>query len=133
MLELYREDPDKQESGSPIYVDDSTFWVKRWGTRSSFEEQRQLKNKLFGPLHKFTPYDDWVLIAHWLAEYGVTNWELVTDGGKELKFTRKNAREIFLDESFYRSLNEKLFTFANNYENYLFEAAQEELEDVKKP
>jgi hypothetical protein len=63
----------------------------------------------------------------------VVNWELKDENGKEIKFTKHNARALFLDESYFKSLNEKLFSAANAYENYLYDKAEDQKETIKKP
>lgn len=134
MLDEFREDLDKQKNGSPIYLGDYTFWVRRWGTPDAIKERKELSQKLFGPLHKYEPEDDHLLLAHWLAEFGVTGWEGVKDDdGKEVKHSKKRAREIFLDEQYWLSLNDQLFREANRFENYLHDEREASTEETKKP
>lgn len=133
-LSEYREDPEKQKNGTPIYVGDSTFFVRRWGTPESLKMRKKLHQSLFGPFHKREDGDDALLLAHWLAEYGVTGWENVwNEAGEQVEYSVHTARDIFLAEGMELSLNDTLFTGAMNFENYLFDEAQESIEDIKKP
>lgn len=139
ILQYYREDPEKQKDGTPIYIEDATFYVRRWGTPESIKKRKELSQALFGPLHKYTQTDDSLLLAHWLVEYGVSNWENVfeddkdSDSGKELQYSESNARKVFLNEEYFLSLNELLFKESVKFENYLYDAAEESIEEIKKP
>lgn len=135
MLASYREDLQKQQHGTPIYVGDSVFYVRRYGTANSKKAIKALKLELFGPLHKHEEHDDDLLLAHWLVEYGVSNWEGVaeTDGGKPIKYSNAAARKIFLNPEYFQSLNLMLFNESMKFENYLHDQATEDTEAVKKP
>lgn len=132
-LRDYAEDPDKQQNGTPIYVGDATFFCRRYGTPESKRALKELRDRLFGPLHKWAEQDDDVLIAHWLTEYGVVGWENVfTEEGKELKYSKKDARSVFLNSEYFLSLNTILLRDISNFENFLYDAAEEDIEALKK-
>lgn len=132
LLSHYREDPEKQLGGSPIYVGDATFFVKRWGTKESQEQLKEIRRALFGPFHKAQEGDDNLVFAEWLC-WAVTNWENVNTEDGEYKFSAKNARALFRDEHYFLSLNAELITSAMRFENYLFDEAAEDEEELKKP
>lgn len=128
----YRESLEKQSSGTPIYVGDAVFFVRRWGTIESQKFLRDVKIALFGPMHKYSSIDDHIVMAEWLAEYAVTGWENLHDEKGEVKFNRSNARKIFLNPEYYSSLNTILYSEASRFENYLHDLAIEDLEVAKK-
>lgn len=74
-LSAYREDAHKQNNGVPIFIGDGVFYLKRWGTPESEDFIKELKKKLFGPLHKDQTGDSNKLLAEWLIEYGVVGWD----------------------------------------------------------
>lgn len=129
-LELFAEDQEKQENGSPLYLDDGFICVKRIHTSEYSKQRESIRNNLYG----FSPndIDENLITAHWLAEYGVTDWEGVFDGENELEFTRANARAVFLNPNYKLSLNALLINHAANYANYLFDEVTEVIEAVKK-
>lgn len=133
-LNLFREDPDKQQNGSPWYSGDTTIFCRRNGTPESKRVMKELRDKLFGPLHKWTDQDDSVLLANFLVEYGVCGWDNVREDEKSapIPYSKKAARMIFLNPEYYLSLNLELFAFMSNFENYLFDAADEDIEALKK-
>jgi hypothetical protein len=132
LLSSLKEDTDKQEGGAPIYVGDATFFVRRIGTPSAKKTMKQIREKLFGPLHKWTEGDEDFLLAHWLVEHGVTNWEGVNSDDGELKYSKKAARLVFLDPEYYLSLNAILIRDANNFEHYLYDSVSDDIEELKK-
>lgn len=132
-LSDYREDPEKQQNGTPIYIGDATFYCRRFGTPESQRVLKELREKLFGPLHKWTDQDEYILRAHWLTEYGVVNWENVFSvEGEDLKYSKASARAVFLNPEYYLSLNSELFRDVNNFEYYLYDAAEEDVQTLKK-
>lgn len=131
-LSLFRESLEKQRDGAPIYVGDSTFYVKRLGTPESQKIIREIRRRLFSPFHKAQDGDENLVFAEWLSEYGVTDWENVTDGDGEIKYSKPVARNIFTNPEYYQSLNLVLINAATNFENYLHEQAEEDLEELKK-
>src|SRR5210317_631666 len=117
-LASFAEDPEKQGGGAPIYIESShgtiTFYVKRIGTEESNKALKNIRKALFGPFHNSSDGDANELYAHWLAEYGVTGWDnLVNDDtGEQVKYSIDAARTLFLNESYYHSLNTMLITQA---------------------
>lgn len=161
-LSAFREDPKKQREGIPIFVGDAVFYCRRWGTPESQEFLKSLRKSLFGPFHQNQQGDENVLIAHWLAEYGVTGWDGVLQesadedqqyewyeffhkakalfGKKkldkptvtELIYSPSAARNIFTNPEYFLSLNTAIFAGASNFENYLYDEASDNLEAIKK-
>lgn len=134
VLSDFSECPQKQSEGSPYYVSDNvTLYVKRWGTPESEEVRRRLHRRLFGPMHQFDDSDDSLLIAHWLVEYGVSGWDIIDEDGSYIEYSKREAQNAFLDESRYLSLNKSTFNFANDWQKYLLEEAEEAIDNIKKP
>lgn len=133
-LALYKESSEKQMEGAPVYIGDATFYLRRWGTNESQAFLKDLRRALFGPHHRSQEGDENKVVGEWLAGYGVVGWEdvLDADSGKEFKYSKKNARMLFLDPEYYLSLNAELFMQANRFENYLYDEALDELEELKK-
>lgn len=130
-ISMYKEDKEKQEQGSPCYYGDAYFNVKRANTPEYQVQIEEIKNNLYG----FAPkeVDNNKIVAYWLAEYGVTGWDGVLDEeDKELIFSRENARGVFLNPAFHLSLNLLLLQHAGNYNNYLFDAVNADIEQIKK-
>lgn len=110
-----------------------TFWVRRFGTNESAKIWNSIQRELFGPFHKTQEGDQNLLIAEWLCTYGVVKWEDVIDvKGNELKYTKKNARALFLNDEYFLSLNAELFNDATRSQPYLYDEADEDIEDLKK-
>ena len=131
-LNSFKECLTKQRDGSPIYVGDSVFYCRRWGTPESQKFVRDLRRSLFGPFHKAQDSDDSWLCAEWLCGYGVTRWENVTDGEKVIDFSESTARNIFLNPEYQLSLNSILIAAVMNFENYLYDEAEGDFEALKK-
>ena len=129
-LQDYAEDVSKHESGSPFYLEDGCFYVKRVGTIEFYKQIESIKAELYG----FAPKDvDHNLVtAHWLAQFGVTGWDGVLDGDDEIKFSVKNALSIFLNPAYYMSLNPILINHGKDYNNYLSDEVSEDIEAAKK-
>lgn len=130
-LSLYKEDTQKQERGSPCFLHDATFDVIRAGTPLYYSQIETIKKELYG----FAPkeIDNGLVIGTWLAEHGVTGWEgLVDDNDEDLRFSRSNARKIFLNPEYFLSLNALLIDHAYKYQSYLYDEAQEDIEQIKK-
>ena len=128
---MYKEDREKQEGGSPCYYGEAYFNVKRANTPDYQREIEEIKNNLYG----FAPkaVDSNKILAYWLAEYGVTGWDGILDEEeKELEFSRENARGIFLNPDFFLSLNLLLIQHAGDYSKYLYDAAELDIEEIKK-
>jgi len=129
-LELYAEDLDKHSGGSPCYLEGACFYVQRAGTKDFNKQIEEIKKELYG----FAPkdIDNDKITAFWLAEYGVTGWEGVENEDSELEFSRENARAVFLNPAYYRSLNAYLINHAADYSKYLFDEVSEDIEATKK-
>lgn len=143
-LAEFREDGNRWAEGSPIHINEMTFYVRRWGTPESQEKLRDIRKRLFGPFHKQQDSDDDIVMGEWLTEYGVTGWENVYEERssalkaigfkpKEVRYSKKNARGIFCNPEFFYSLNRLLYANAANFENYLYQEAEEDTEELKKP
>lgn len=133
-LSDYKEDSEKQKDGTPIYVGDAIFYVRRWGTKESLIIRKKIQHRLFGPLHKYSDEDDSLLLAHWLCEYGVSNWENVfpEKGFDEILYSIENSRDIFLNHEYFLSLNQILFKESLKFENYLYDEMEASIEEIKK-
>ena len=130
-LDQFKESNEKQESGSPCYLGDGNFNVKRLHTPEYNKQIDAIKKNEYG----FAPkdIDNNLVLATWLAEYGVTGWDGILNGDdKPLKFTRKNARKVFLNPEYFLSLNAILIQHASDYNNYLHDELIEDVEAVKK-
>lgn len=131
-LAYFREDLDKQKSGAPIYAGDITFYVKRWGTKESQEFLRELNRKLFGPFHKAHEGDQAKVYSEWLI-WAVTGWEnMLSEDGEVVEYSQSVARDIFTNEEYFLSLNMVLINGAMNFEHYLHDEAEQDLEVLKK-
>lgn len=75
LLSAFRENLIKQSEGVPIFVGDAIFYIRRWGTPESQDFVKELRKKLFGPIHQDATGDEYLLIGHWLAEYGCVGWQ----------------------------------------------------------
>lgn len=140
LISDFAEDQDRWRNGAPIYVKTQdhgviTFYVRRYGTPESEKALKEIKQALFGPFHREQEHDAALVSAHWLAEYGVSSWENLIDHSscKTIQYTKQAARELFLDKSYYYSLNQMLISDAINFEVYLFEQVDEVAENIKKP
>lgn len=131
-LTSYRESTDKQNGGVPIYIEDATFICRRWGTEASDKMVRDITIGLFGPLHNRQEGDFNLIFAHWLVEYGIVNWENVTDGQDPVPYSQFNCRRIFLNPEMFLSINKILFQDVNNFEHYLHDALNQDVEDIQK-
>lgn len=130
-LSDFKEDPAKQESGSPYYVGDGCFYVKRINTTEYTKQIEDIKKELYG----FAPkgMNSNLILAYWLAEYGITGWEGVLDEeDNELRYSKVNARKVFLNPAYFLGLNSLLIQHASNYANYLHDELAEDLEEIKK-
>ena len=134
-LSIFQEDPQRQENGTPIFIDkdnsDATISVKR---AAGFEYQKEIakiKRTLYGfDIESINPDE---VMANWLAEFGVTGWSgLIGEDDKPLKFTKSNSRALFKSKEYWNSLNTKLIMKASDYNNYLTDKGREDLEELKK-
>lgn len=131
-LSEFKEDLEKQESGSPYYLgDDGVIYVKRVGTNQYNIEIEEIKRNIYGFIQK--DLNIGLVLGTWLAEHGVTDWENILDeDDNSLDFSRSNARNVFLNPSFFNSLNAQLIAHGSSYANYLFDEIIEDVEQIKK-
>lgn len=129
-LECFAECEEKQEKGSPCYLDDGVFYVKRIHTIEYHKQREQIKNRLYG--FSSREFDENLITAHWLTDHGVTGWEGIYQGDDELEFNQQNAAGVFLNPSYRISLNAMLINHAGNYANYLSDEIAEDIEAIKK-
>lgn len=130
----FKENVQKQRDGAAIPIGMAVFYCKRWGTRESDAFMVKLRRELYGPFVANSEEYFPELLGYWFAEYAITGWKNVFEEEKEtlLNYSKDNARSIFLDESYWLSLNMELFKQCQNYENYLDEIVQEDSEEIKK-
>lgn len=130
-LSDYKEDQAKQEGGSPFYLGDGCFYVRRFGTAKTNKQIEDIKRNEYG----FAPknIDGSLVLAIWLCEYGVTGWDGVLDEeDNELKYSKSNARKIFMNPSYFGSLNPLLINHASDYASYLHDEIEADIEEIKK-
>ena len=138
LLTNYRECADKQKNGTPIYLNtprgEVVFYLRRWGSLESDAVLKDLRRSLFGPLSKNSEEDAHELYAHWLVEYGIAGWDNLHDDstGELIEYSKVSARTLFLDRSYFMSLNQKLINDALTFENYLVDEAEEMIDEIKK-
>lgn len=130
-LSSFRENTDKQDSGSPCLIGDAYFDVRRANTPEYQMQIEDIRNKLYGFAPKNVDANE--VIAHWLAEHGVTDWGGVLDEGDlPLEFNKQNCRSVFLNPEYHLSLNALLIQHAGNYQNYLYDEVNKDVEEIKK-
>lgn len=137
LIAEYAEDLEKWRQGAPVYIPTEggqiTFYLRRWGTPESEKRLKRIKQALFGPMHRETGEDSALVFAHWLADYGVVRWDDFESEGETVKHSQSRARELFLDERYFYSLNQMLINEALNYETFLYEQIEEAADEIKKP
>ena len=131
-LSYYQESKELQQSGAPIAVGDSGFYVRRLGTKESQEALKNIRQQLYGPFHKMADVDNNRLYGHWLTEYGVTGWAGVDDQDGVLEYSKEAARNIFTNPDYFLSLNDLLISAALRFENYLHDEAQADGDKLEK-
>ena len=132
-LEDFKEDLVKQDKGSPCYVNrdsDACFFVRRADGADYVKEIEEITQQLYG--FDRANVDHNLVIAWWLSEYGCTGWENLYSAGENLEYSKVNARLTFHNPSYFLSLNPLLLQHARDYNNYLFDAANKEVEEIKK-
>ena len=131
-LSDYQESKELQQSGAPIAVGDSVFYVRRLGTKESQEALKNIRQQLYGPFHKMADVDNNRLYGHWLTEYGVTGWTGVDDQDGQLEYSKGAARNVFTNPDYFLSLNDLLISAALRFENYLHDEAQADGDKLEK-
>ena len=130
----YKEDLDKQEKGSPCYFSDNEgsgyIDVKRVGTAQYKKEIEQIKKSLYS--FNDQDMDTDLILANWLVEYGVTGWDGVLDDKEELQYSKKTAKKILLNPAYFRTLNQLLINHGTDYQNYLHDAANDDVEAINQ-
>lgn len=130
-LSNYKESKEKKESGSPCYVEDAHFDVKRINTAEYHKQIEEITKREYG----FAPkeVDNNLILATWLCEHGVTGWDgVIGDDDQDLKYSKRTARKVFLNPDYFMSLNALLLHHAGNYNNYLYDEIVEDIENIKK-
>jgi len=128
-----REDTEKQTKGTPIHIGDATWFGKRYGTPECNAKIKEITLALYGPFHKWSEESSNVVHAHLLAEYLIVGWEgVVFEDGEPVPYSKSNARRIFLDPEFHLSLNLMLINDLDKFENFLYDAAEEDLAEIIK-
>jgi len=131
-LSAFKECVKKQNGGFPFPLGTATYTLRRWGTKESERFLVSLRRELYGAFSDSPEYFPEV-IAHWLAGYGVMDWEgVMQDDGELIPHTEAAARQVFLDQSYWLSLNMELFAAAQKFDNFLEDIAKEDAEDLKK-
>ncbi len=131
-LSDYKESKKKQEKGSPCYIGDggSCFDVKRIHTPEYYKQIEDIKINLYG----FAPkeIDNNLVLATWLVEHGVTGWSGIEGDNGNLRYSKSNVRKVFLNPDYFLSLNALLIQHASDYNNYLHDEIEKDIEQAKK-
>jgi hypothetical protein len=131
--QLFLQDINKFEQGANITIGPASFKIKRYGTRESDQIISKLKLIVFGQYDKVDSTGMAIVHGMWLAEYGCTGWSgLCVNGGDELEYSQSQARAIFNNPGYHTSLVQLLVNESLNYENYLYDAIDADVESVKK-
>lgn len=88
-LKEFKESTEKQIKGAPVYIGDSVFYLRRYGTPESNEFLNKLKKDLFGPAHKQQQTDENLILAEWLIEYGCVGWDGLLEDTTDLEIIGK--------------------------------------------
>lgn len=134
-LSNFREDLEKHEKGTPIYIQDACFWLRRFGTDASNKAVRKIKQSLYGINPDPKEVSEMEVYAHWLIEFGLVDWTGVYDeDNNKLECTARSTRQVFSNDEYWGSggLVHQLIAEALNYENFLHEEMEEDVEAVKK-
>lgn len=135
-LSDYREDLEKHEKGTPIYIQDACFYLRRMGTDASNKALRKIKQTLYGISPDPKELNEMEIYAHWLVEFGLQDWSGVydADDDNEIEYSERMKRKIFLNKEYWGSggLVHQLIAEALNFENFLHDEADEDAEAVKK-
>jgi len=130
----YKEDLVKQEKGSPCYFstneNSSYIDIRRVGTPQYKKEIEEIKKSLYA--FNDQDMDTDLILANWLVEYGVTGWSGIFDEDKELTYSKATSRKIFLNPEYFRTVNQLLINHGTEYQNYLHDAANDDIEAIKK-
>lgn len=130
----YKEDLSKGEKGSPCYFttdsDSSYIDVKRIDTEQYKKEMSELTKHLYAFNDPEMNHD--LIFAHWLVNHGVTGWSGIFDGDDELAYSKQTAAKVFLNPEIFMSLNRLLLQHGRDYQNYLHDAANDDVEAIKK-
>lgn len=119
-----------KEHGAWVTIEAAPGWrfkLCRVGTDQYTKERRDIAVSRYGLDYSAANEDE--ITALWLARYGVTDWECPQGH----KFSEPNASELFLNESYYHSVNLQLMTKGLDYRNYLESVVEKDIEAVKKP
>ena len=130
-LSNYKESQGKKESGSPCYIEEAHFDVKRINTPEYHKQIEDITKREYGFAPKDVDHN--LVFATWLCEHGVTGWDgVIGDNNEELAYSKRTARKVFLNPDYFMSLNAVLFNHAGNYNNYLHDEVTEDIETIKK-
>lgn len=135
-LNEYKEDLSKQKNGVSIHTNAGEFIVRRFGTKESNAVLADIEREDYNPFENLTDTEKAERkseqMAKWLATYGVCDWHNVKENGDQVKFNKKIAYEVFMNPAYFLSLNLRLINAAMDYENYLVNEVEKDIEQVKK-
>lgn len=133
-LEMLKEDPEKQDLGSPCYIYKMCIYVKRVDTPEYHKQIKEIMETLYGPFPNPNQVSMDEVHAHWLGEFGVTGWDNMREeeDGELIPYEPKHCRGLFLNKEYWLSLNRLLIEHAKNFEHYLYDQAYEDAETLKK-
>ncbi|MFT6347025.1 MAG: hypothetical protein ACJAYB_000006 [Psychromonas sp.] len=126
-LSAYREDTEKREKGSPLYLEDVIIYIRRFGVHQSEIEMTEVRRKLYDFNHRNENFNK--TVAHWLVEYGVTGWDGEIEG---CEFSKQNLTRILLNPELEDSFIAILINHAVSYGNYLHDEVDRDIETIKK-
>lgn len=130
---LFLQDVQLMDDGVWIDIASGSFKIRRWGTKQSDKIFHRLRMVEFGEkLPRFSSETE-MLYGIWLAEYGVIDWKNVCDKqNNEIEYSIQQARAIFTNPGYQSSLVTILFNEAQNYTNFLYQQADEDVEQLKE-
>lgn len=128
-IKQYRENCKAWDEGTWVQAEHADGWnfqIRRVGTPQAHSEMKEIRLSLYGPM----PKDEYEpeIIAHWLAKYGVTDWE----NDQDIPYSKANALTLFVNQEYWMSLNLELYNLAANFKVFLDEYTKEDMEPLKK-
>jgi hypothetical protein len=136
-LRDYKEDTEKWMNGAPVKFGGAIFWIRRYSTPESNKALAAIRKRKTNPYETLTKEEiaerEQEVLAVWLVEFCVTKWRGVFDeNDNELPFNKKNAAELFLNPSYYHSINQELILKSMEFDSFLFDNINKDIGEIKK-